>query len=243
MTALTLRAIPAARRASALYCATSGSGFPLLLIHGFGACGDVFQPLAGKLASRYQTIVPDLRGHGRSRRLPLADSIARLAADVYDLLDLLGVPRTVIIGHAGGTAVAAHLAAEQPARVSGVVLISPPEILPSGRRSLGTRLRDGLNAAFSRSTSASDHDVQACQRLLQNADYRTQLRSITVPALVIAGDRDPAPVQRQAHEIAQTIGNGTPRIVSGGGVSLLNNHADALIDVLTPWLDQQERAA
>jgi len=243
MTALTLRAIPATRRASALYCATGGSGFPLLFIHGFGACGDVFQPLASKLASRYQTIVPDLRGHGRSRRLPLADSIERLAADVCDLLDLLGVSRTVIIGHAGGTAVAAHLAADQPTRVSGLVLISPPEILPCGRRSLGVRLRDGLSAAFSRSTSAGDHDAQACQRLLQNTDYRTQLRSITAPTLIIAGDRDPAPVLRQAREIAQTVGHGTPAIVSGGGVSLLHTHADALIDVLTPWLDQQECAA
>jgi hypothetical protein len=124
-----------------------------------------------------------------------------------------------------------------------LVLISPPEILPAGRRSLGARLRDGLIAAFSRSTSAGDHDAQACQRLLQHTDYRMQLRSITAPTLIIAGDRDPAPILRQAHEIAQTVGHGTPAIVSGGGVSLLHTHADALIDVLTPWLDQQECAA
>ncbi|MDW8148604.1 MAG: alpha/beta fold hydrolase [Roseiflexaceae bacterium] len=128
MTALTLRAIPAARRASALYCATGGSGFPLLFIHGFGASGDVFQPLVSKLAGRYQTIVPDLRGHGRSRRLPLADSIERMAADVGDLLDLLRIGRTFVIGHAGGSAIAAHVAAKQPGRVCGLVLISPPEI-------------------------------------------------------------------------------------------------------------------
>ncbi|MCS6938579.1 MAG: alpha/beta hydrolase [Roseiflexaceae bacterium] len=243
MTALTLRAIPAARRASALYCATSGGGFPLLFIHGFGASGDVFQPLASRLASRYQTIVPDLRGHGRSRRLPLADSIERMAADVGDLLDLLRVDRTFVIGHAGGSAVAAHLAADQPTRVCGLVLISPPEITSPDRRSFGARLRDGLSAAFSRNDHAGDHDAQACQRLLQKADYRSRLRSIVAPTLVIAGDHDPTPTLRQAREIARSVSNGASATVRGGGASLLSNHADALIAVLAPWLEQQERAA
>lgn len=243
MTALTLRAIPAARRASALYCAIGGSGFPLLFIHGFGVSGEVFQPLASKLASRYQTIVPDLRGHGRSRRLPLADSIERMAADVGDLLDLLGIGRTFVIGHAGGTAIAAHLAADQPARVCGLVLISPPEIAPPGRRTLGARLRDGLSAVFNRNDNAGDHDAEACQRLLQKSDYHARLRSITTPTLVIAGDHDPNPTVRQAREIAHIVGNGTPAVVKGCSVSLAPNSTDALIDVLAPWLEQQERTA
>ncbi len=243
MTALTLRAIPAARRASALYCATSGSGFPLLFVHGFGASGDIFQPLASKLASRYQTIVPDLRGHGRSRRLPLADSLERMAADIGDLLDLLGIGRVFAIGHAGGAAIAAHLAADQPTRVCGLVLISPPESAPPGRRSFGVRLRDGLSAVFNRTDNAGDHDAQACQRLLQNADYCTRLRSIPAPTLVVAGAHDPSPTLRQAREIAHTVGSGQPVIVRGGGASLLQNRADALFDVLAPWIEQQEHIA
>lgn len=241
MTALSLRAIPATRRASALYCATSGSGFPLLFIHGFGASGDEFQPLASQLAKRYQTIVPDLRGHGRSRRLPLADSIERMATDVGDLLDLLGIGRTFVVGHAGGSAIAAHLAADQPARVCGLVLISPPAITPPERRSFGARLRDGLSAALNRNDNAGDHDAQACQRLLQKADYRAQLRSITAPTLVIAGDHDPNPTVHQVREIADMVGNGMSVIVRGGSAGLLPKHADALIDVLAPWFEQQER--
>ncbi len=44
-TTVTPRAISAARRASALYCAVYGSGAPLLLVHGLGASGAIFQPL------------------------------------------------------------------------------------------------------------------------------------------------------------------------------------------------------
>ena len=87
-TTLSPRAIPAARRASALYCATHGSGTPLLLVHGLGVSGAVFEPLLPTLSARYQTVVPDLRGHGQSRRLPSPDNIERLAAD----------PATFIVG-------------------------------------------------------------------------------------------------------------------------------------------------
>ncbi|MDW8148603.1 MAG: hypothetical protein RMJ48_20190 [Roseiflexaceae bacterium] len=100
-----------------------------------------------------------------------------------------------------------------------------------------------MSAAFSHNANAGDHDVQACQRLLQKSDYRLQLRSITAPTLVVAGDHEPAPIVRQAREIAQIVSNSTPAIIRGGGASLLPNHADAVIKVLAPWLEQQERAA
>ncbi|HWQ14011.1 MAG TPA: alpha/beta fold hydrolase, partial [Roseiflexaceae bacterium] len=90
MTALSSRALPLARRTSALYCATYGRGTPLLLVHGLGSSGAAFDQLVPALAQRHTVIVPDLRGHGNSRRLPLADSVGRLAADLDDLLDLLG---------------------------------------------------------------------------------------------------------------------------------------------------------
>ena len=63
MTTLAPRALSASRRASALYCNVYGSGAPLLLVHGLGTSGAIFQPLLPALSARYQVIVPDLRGH------------------------------------------------------------------------------------------------------------------------------------------------------------------------------------
>lgn len=243
MTALTIRAIPAARRASALYCATYGSGTPLLLIHGFGASGDAFQPLALRLAQRYQVIVPDLRGHGQSHRLPLADSIGRLATDIRELLDLLGVTATFVIGHAGGAAVALQLAAEHPARVRGLALVSPPALAPSVRRPLGSRLRSGLAAMLGQNESAGMHVEHACQRLLQYVDYRAYLGAISAPALVVAGSADANSTPRNAREMAQRLRAGAPAVIVGGGERMPQTHYEALTDVLSPWLELQERAA
>jgi len=75
MTTLAPRAISASRRASALYCNVYGSGTPLLLVHGLGTSGAVFQSLLPALSARYQVIVPDLRGHRHSRCLPGPDSV------------------------------------------------------------------------------------------------------------------------------------------------------------------------
>src|SRR5262245_42228780 len=117
------RTIPAARRASALYCATYGSGAPLLLVHGLGVSGTVFQPLIPALAERYQVIVPDLRGHGQSRRLPGPDSAERLAHDIENLLDLPAISSCCVLGYASGGAVAQQLACSRPGRVRGLALV------------------------------------------------------------------------------------------------------------------------
>jgi pimeloyl-ACP methyl ester carboxylesterase len=44
-----------------------GSGSPLLLVHGLGMSGDMFEPVVEPLLKRHRLIIPDLRGCGRSR--------------------------------------------------------------------------------------------------------------------------------------------------------------------------------
>jgi pimeloyl-ACP methyl ester carboxylesterase len=49
----------------AMYVEVRGTGDPLVLLHGFGSCGQAWQPVVDRLAEQYQVIIPDLRGHGR----------------------------------------------------------------------------------------------------------------------------------------------------------------------------------
>ena len=48
------------------YVRTGGSGPAVLLLHGFGDSGDMWQPLAEVLVADHMVIVPDLRGMGLS---------------------------------------------------------------------------------------------------------------------------------------------------------------------------------
>src|ERR1700685_1993290 len=101
-----------------------GRGEPLLLIHGLGGSGADWTFQIEALEKRFQVIVPDLPGCGRSPPPPDGYSIEGFAAALWSLLDHLEVPRTNIIGFSMGGAVALEMAAQRPAGVPRLGLIN-----------------------------------------------------------------------------------------------------------------------
>jgi pimeloyl-ACP methyl ester carboxylesterase len=82
-----------------------GSGPPLLLVHGVPTSARLWEPLLGDLGERYDCIVPDLLGLGRSRAAPTADVASPgQAAMLAELLDALGVDETLAVFHDQGGA-------------------------------------------------------------------------------------------------------------------------------------------
>jgi 3-oxoadipate enol-lactonase len=186
-------------------------------------------------------IVPDLRGHGNSRRLPLADSIARLAADLDDLLDLLGVGPAFVLGHAGGAAVAQQLTRDFPQRVRGLILAC------AGARGGGTRqspvsfrLRGLLR---DRGESAGACSPEAGARLLASFDSRAWLGRLDVPALVVAGANDTTSTVQHARELAAGLPDASLEVIPGAGHWLIQTHAERLLDLAMPWLRRHGAAA
>jgi pimeloyl-ACP methyl ester carboxylesterase len=92
-----------------LYFVEHGSRPPLLLVHGLMVTGDMFEPVIEHLAARHRVIVPDLRGHRRSRRLPPPYTAAQLASDLSHLLDNLGIDSTAVLDYSQGGAIAQQL--------------------------------------------------------------------------------------------------------------------------------------
>ncbi len=87
-----------------------GSGEPvLLLLHGLGATGDVWDGWRPLLARRWpgRWLAPDLPGHGGSRPLP-DYTFDTLAAAVPGIAS--GGSRTVVLGHSLGGVVGLLLA-------------------------------------------------------------------------------------------------------------------------------------
>jgi pimeloyl-ACP methyl ester carboxylesterase len=105
-----------------LYYTETGSGPPLLLVHGLMVSGEMFEPVIGHFAARHRVIVPDLRGHGRSRGLPPPYTAAQLASDLAHLLDHLGVKTTDVVGYSQGGAIAQQLVLDHPFQCSHLVL-------------------------------------------------------------------------------------------------------------------------
>lgn len=86
-----------------LHLHRSGSGTPLLLLHGWTASHAAWSPLLQPLAGPYQVLRPDARGHGgHALRVNPAPDVQRLARDVINLLDHVGLAQVVAVGHSMG---------------------------------------------------------------------------------------------------------------------------------------------
>lgn len=100
-----------------------GDGPALLLMHGLTRNSADFEPLAGHLAGHYRLIVPDQRGRGLSANDPDPANYRPdvYAADMFALLDGLGIERATLIGTSMGGLIAMIMAATKPERVSAIV--------------------------------------------------------------------------------------------------------------------------
>ena len=91
--------------------------------HGITANGLSWGRVAELLDGRVTLLAPDLRGRAGSRAAPGPYGIARHADDLAAILEELGVPEAVLVGHSMGGYVAAMTAVRHPWRATGVVLV------------------------------------------------------------------------------------------------------------------------
>ena len=99
----------------------SGTGRPLLLVHGFPLDHAVWQSLAALLESDFDVIMPDLPGFGASSLS--AGGMDGAACQLAALLDGLGIESAYVAGHSMGGYLALSFAHQFPGRVLGLGLI------------------------------------------------------------------------------------------------------------------------
>ena len=116
---------------SVLTFSRTGSGQPLVLLHGLGSHRGAWDAVVPALAGRFDVIAVDLPGFGESPPLPAGTepTPAALAAAVADLLDELGIERAHLAGNSLGGWVALELARLRP--VASVALLSPAGLWPA----------------------------------------------------------------------------------------------------------------
>jgi pimeloyl-ACP methyl ester carboxylesterase len=109
-----------------LHVRVGGSGSAVILLHGYGETGDMWEPLAVALSRNHRVIVPDLRGLGLSSKPAGGYDKKTQGEDVAGLLDALKVDRTDVVTHDIGNMVGYAFVAEHPDRVRRFVLMDAP---------------------------------------------------------------------------------------------------------------------
>lgn len=103
----------------------TGSGDPLLLLHGVGSYSYIWRRIVPLLADRFDVIAPDLAGCGYSDAQP--DQALDLRAQyerIERLMQHLGTERAHVVGHDFGGAIAQLIAIDGAERVRTLMLIN-----------------------------------------------------------------------------------------------------------------------
>jgi 3-oxoadipate enol-lactonase len=101
----------------------------LFLLHAGGPDHQSLIPLAQKLASDYDVILPDIRGYGQSVCTdPSSHTWAQYADDVISLLDHCRIRQAIVGGVGLGTTISLRTAVAYPGRVRALVLVSVEDI-------------------------------------------------------------------------------------------------------------------
>lgn len=113
---------------ASLYYKELGQGIPLIMLHGNGESHEIFGRLAELMSRYYRVILMDSRGHGASKLKDVAASqeltTSGMAGDVVQVMEVLHVPKAVILGFSDGANVALETASRYPDKVLAVVAVS-----------------------------------------------------------------------------------------------------------------------
>lgn len=115
---------------------------PFVLLHGLGATGAFWRPVATALANAgAQTVAPDLLGYGKSLRIGTRFTITDQADAVIRLIREHQLGAVRLVAHSYGCAVAVEVARRAPGLVSDLTLVSPPAFrdVAVARSRLGAR--------------------------------------------------------------------------------------------------------
>ena len=106
------------------YYESERQGPTVILIHGFSSSKQVWFESGKALSSRFHVIIPDLPGWGASTDNDHSNfDIEAQATRLHEFILALEAENITLIGHSMGGAIAGVYAADQPQRVSRLVLV------------------------------------------------------------------------------------------------------------------------
>ncbi|HWV90402.1 MAG TPA: alpha/beta hydrolase [Burkholderiales bacterium] len=109
----------------------AGKGEPLLFLHGASGA-PVIMPFMEKLAQRFDVLVPQHPGWGRSDEPAWLENIHDLAYFYLDFLKQLDLRKVTVVGSSMGGWIAMEMAVRDTARMKSLVLVSPAGVAAPG---------------------------------------------------------------------------------------------------------------
>ena len=198
-------------RSDRLECRELGAGNPVVLINGYAATKDDWDPAFVQELSRGARVVClDNRGMGESPLVEGELTVGTMAGDVIELMDALGIEHGDVIGWSMGGFIAQEVAATVPERVNRLVLLSTDPGGPGAQERAIDRWHD------------------------EPADGR--LAAITAPALIACGAEDVVIPAVNTERLAEALPGSRREIFAGGGHAFMAQEPVGLAATVNAWL-------
>lgn len=221
-------------------------GSPVIFLHGVTDSWRSFERLLPLLPPSIHAYAISARGHGDSSRPDRGYLLSDMSNDLRAFMDARGLERAVIVGHSMGAMVAQRFVLDSPGRVSGLVLMGAFATLfqdpglTDFYRSAIAPLADPVDAAFAREWQQStlarpvvseyvDTVVaetlkvpariwrEAFEGFLDTPDFSADLSRVTVPTLILWGDKDTYATREHQDRLSSIIPGARLVVYEGAG--------------------------
>ena len=197
-----------------IWYAVFGHGDPVILVHGGLANANYWGNQVRALQDRYEVIVLDSRGHGRSTRNATPYGYDLMADDVVGLMDFLKIRKAALVGWSDGAIIGLDIALRHPDRLSRLFAFaanSDPsgvaDIAHSPVFSAFIARAEGEYSALSPTPDGYKSFLAQIEKMWDSQPNWTveQLRTIKVPTWIVDGDHDEAIKRENTEFMAASI--------------------------------------
>ena len=218
----------------------TGTGTPVLLLHGWGSSCEVYKGVISTLSSRCRLVAPDFPGCGGSDTMNEPWDLDRYCDFVLKFMKAVNLENPIMMGHSHGGRVTLYMTAKGMVIPEKIVLLDAAGLIP--KKSLKQKCRaksfkvikailtlpiiekfsgDLLDKARRHYGSA---DYNAAPEVLRktlvslvNTDIREHLPNIKCPSLLIWGENDTATPLADAKIIESLIPDSGLCVIKGTG--------------------------
>lgn len=242
----------------------SGQGEPLIIIHGGSEGASAWKSNIAALSKQFHVYAPDLPGFGLSITDLDSYSTPRVAEFVKQFTEALGLETFNLMGHSFGGGIAAHLALNYPEKVSKLVLVSSLclgaeiawwarvftvghlcQILGKSLIGLYTGIKFLVNifsdAVVSQPFSPASIQIGAGISTFsqQTNVLLARLPEISIPTLVMWGDKDPVVPFAQAYSAGKLIPDCKVKVFANCGHSVYRENLKEFSSELLGFLGKK----
>ena len=230
----------------------TGTGKPLLLLHGFLESKAMWHPLLDSLSDTFRVITVDLPGHGDSSVYSETHTMEFMSEVIFALIQQLDLKKIHIIGHSMGGYVALACLEQYSEYFTGITLLNSTTKADSKERlktrtaalkiiptksdlfietaipnlfaeSSRSKHKDTIKAYIKEALKMSTTGITAAIRgMMQRPDRSAVLRQFQGLKVWISGDEDPIMPVNQNVKLAKMT-SATHYSVTGGHISVVES--------------------